>query len=1292
MVDQVVKDIALRLTMQQNGFTQSVQQINRQMRVVQSEFKNASATITGMGNSMEGLNVKSLSLNKQLDLQKQKLGIYEKQLLTSSQTLEKNVTEQERLGKALDETRIQLDQANRSYGKSAEETKVLQQEVSRLQKAFQQKTQMVNRNVTALQNYQIKVNTTEAQEQALRKQLDLVNVGLKEQQSAWFQTGVRVDESVSLMDKQIELLNSRFGVLTAGTTNFGKSTAQLRQQSAQLSNVLTIQGERVDALRTKYEALRLAKGADNVATQKAELELNKAIVAMKNTEAELGRVSVKLLSTSRTSAALGQISTNAQKASDRLREAGMSASFLVSLPLAVGLGKGVESFLDFNKELTTLRALLNDGSVSSETLDHQVQVLGKDAQKWAQQFGESTSDVNAGTEELIKRGFTYNQVIGAMPVLLDAARASGDDFGTVMNIVSSTVEQFGLKAQDTNTMMRNTQRAADDLTFVANKTAAGFSDMGFAMKYVGPISQAVGFSLEDTASAIGLLSNNGILGQKAGTGLREVMSRLLKPTKESAAAFKEMGVNTDDLKNGFITLPDLIDTINTHTQGLNKAEKSRLTTIAFGLNAQSAINILLSQGGDALRDLSKETQNATGYTQKLSNEMGTNAQLKVKQLVSVFQVMEQEIGKELVPEITPLIKETTHLIQEFGDLDETQKKNIIRMALFATAIGPVTLGVGALLKPVQLLTGGLGKVIGTLGKFRTEAKLAGDAAKVEAAGGIAATAGEGIGLEGVLTALTGPVGLTIGVLGALGVAGFEVYKHFKEASQSSQELQKVSLDAANSAQQQYESNNKLIDSFDQLRSKSKLTNDEFGNYLDLQDDLKKDKDPVALKNVTQEMDTLQKKSGLSNDQFDRLLDLNKKITDQIPGAAKVITDEGNRVADTTGKVKEYNKAFLDDEIRKLQEQRNIAMGNQETLQEKITSKQKDYNDGLDYENYLKKQLDNFNENANKLEIERVKSQLKQVDANSLLGQNLQAQLTVLEGGRAAIAKELGLTEKQNDKTKAQLDQLEEKKSQLDAINTKLVSANLQEAGISKKQADQIAGAKNYVDLIDTRISKLETSKDKIIDEYNHNKLNTAEFDKQIGKVTDQIRALEKARAEVVAINSGLSKSEVKKITFTGDTLVDATRINNALAKRIYKNVVVNVDLPAHTQQHIFDALPHGATGFKNFKGGLAVVGEKGPELVRLPKGADVFDHQNSIRIANQMANFSQLASVSQTHQVMSPSLAQQPQVVREIIVLPNGVTADFNLDGKSFAKSTAKFTQDEINRLKSGVQKARGIR
>ncbi|MDT2917637.1 phage tail tape measure protein, partial [Lactococcus lactis] len=169
-----------------------------------------------------------------------------------------------------------------------------------------------------------------------------------------------------------------------------------------------------------------------------------------------------------------------------------------------------------------------------------------------------TSSINDGMEEMIKRGYDFNQTVGAMPAVLDASRASGEDFGTVMSASTAILEQFGLKTEDTASMMKNTQRVTDSLTFVANKTSAGFEDMGIAMEYVGPVAHSLGMNVEQTAAAVGLLSNNGIEGEKAGTSLRGALSRLLKPTKQSSAAFEELGINIDEWKKGNIGLPDML--------------------------------------------------------------------------------------------------------------------------------------------------------------------------------------------------------------------------------------------------------------------------------------------------------------------------------------------------------------------------------------------------------------------------------------------------------------------------------------------------------------------------------------------------------------------------------------------------------------------------------------------------------------------------------------------------------------------------------------------------------------
>ena len=70
--------------------------------------------------------------------------------------------------------------------------------------------------------------------------------------------------------------------------------------------------------------------------------------------------------------------------------------------------------------------------------------------------------------------------------------------------------------------------------------------MGQTFKYAAPVAGALGFSIQDTALAVGLMANQGIKGSEAGTALRSMMTRMVKPTKESGEAMQILGLNILD--------------------------------------------------------------------------------------------------------------------------------------------------------------------------------------------------------------------------------------------------------------------------------------------------------------------------------------------------------------------------------------------------------------------------------------------------------------------------------------------------------------------------------------------------------------------------------------------------------------------------------------------------------------------------------------------------------------------------------------------------------------------------
>lgn len=523
--------------------------------------------------------------------------------------------------------------------------------------------------------------------------------------------------------------------------------------------------------------------------------------------------------------------TKLQNAGEKISSLGSKATIGFTVPIVTAMGAATKSFINFDSQIKSMGALLDDGHTSASKLKSELNSLGDASKKWSVQYGVSTTQINDGMTEMIKKGYSFQQVMGGMPSILNATKASGDDFNDVMKVSTSTLEQFGLKSNNTATMLQNTQRVTDGLTYVANKTSAGFTDMGYAMEYVGPVAHGLNMSLEETSAAIGLMSNQGIEGQKAGTSLRGALSALLTPSKQNMEGFKALGVSVSDFKKGTLTLPDILDNIKAKSKGMTKQQLQSNLALAFGTEAQSGMNILVNEGGDALRKLTSETQNSTGYTKKLADTMNDTAKANVDKFKQSLNVLGIEAGQHLLPLVTEFLKHAKELIERFNNLDPATQKLILNTGLAVAAGGPLISMFGKLTSGVGLLTSGSMKLLVGAAKlsplFGTLVKDGGAASTVIAglSGGAEAGSASLLGLGGsalgtvsglgALAAAAAPVVLGVA---AVGTATYFAIKAGKEHSDQLKR-QRASMDeyGANISQ----NSQKAIGSFNELHQKAK---------------------------------------------------------------------------------------------------------------------------------------------------------------------------------------------------------------------------------------------------------------------------------------------------------------------------------------------------------------------------------------------------------------------------------------------------------------------------------------
>ncbi|EHH7729321.1 phage tail tape measure protein [Listeria monocytogenes] len=601
-----------------------------------------------------------------------------------------------------------------------------------------------------------------------------------------------------------------------------------------------------------------------------------------------------------------------EKSGQKLTKAGTAMTVGFTAPIVAGMVKSTKAYLDFDNEVTEVNSLLRESDESAKEFGDRYTQVFDYAQKASVKYGVASEQTMLGMKEMVKKGYDINQTMASMPAIFNAARASGDDFETVMSVTTSTLEQFGMISKDTNKQMEYTNKVADVLTYVADKTAAGFSDMGTAMNYVGPISHSLGYSLTDTAAAVGLLSNRGIEGQKAGTGLRGMLTSLLKPSKSAAEAMASVGLTIEDNNGNMKTLPTLLDDINDKTKKMTKTQKNSFLTMIFGREPLSAVNTLLEAGGDSLRKYSKGADEANGYTKQVADNMRKASKFGVDQFKASLEVLEQNVGQKLMPALTPIIEWANKMIDKFNDLSGAQQQSIIKWAGILAATGPVLMIGGKLVS----MTGGLIKGFAGLGKILG---LGSKLAPLAAGFGATTTAVEGTSLAAAgLAGSFGALPAVIGLVGAalLGAGIYALDKHISKIEESKERVKTWGYDIGAEA-------DKSMVKFNEFASEGTLALDTFASGATADSE----KIVSAFKNMADE---------IKKNTDDALGDF-KKAYDEASPAVQALLDNAMKDSEKRAEERKANVDSQYKEIEKIYQSHAVKTGKMTSEQSKIVN-------------------------------------------------------------------------------------------------------------------------------------------------------------------------------------------------------------------------------------------------------------------------------------------------------------------------------------------------------------------
>ena len=310
------------------------------------------------------------------------------------------------------------------------------------------------------------------------------------------------------------------------------------------------------------------------------------------------------------------------------------------------------------REINNLAVL---GGEKQKEVTKSVMEMQRQGRDMSIKYGKSQQEIAAGYEDLVKRGYTTKQAVGALQTELQASVASGDKFSDVTTVSSQVLDAFGMRADDTATMLKNTKNVVNELAYSADATSTGFSDLGVAMSYVGTAAHSNNIRLAETASALGVLSNNGLESDKSGTALRATINGLTNQVNKIGkknSIFDKLGIKKSEMVDAHGNLKGLSQDmavlykhIEEHSKG--GSDQNGFFKSIFGTTGMNGA-MILAKSSKEVEGLTKRTEKA-GKTGKYVSElaaknMGT-AQGSAASAQQAMNAFKMTLGNAVLPAI-----------------------------------------------------------------------------------------------------------------------------------------------------------------------------------------------------------------------------------------------------------------------------------------------------------------------------------------------------------------------------------------------------------------------------------------------------------------------------------------------------------------------------------------------------------------------------------------------------------------------------------------------------------------
>ena len=478
------------------------------------------------------------------------------------------------------------------------------------------------------------------------------------------------------------------------------NTELIAQKHRLLAQAVSETREKLETLKTAQRQADEALRNGTISQQQYD-GLQREIV---ETEQELRRLEQQAEQSATALQKIGATGEKLQAVGDKVSSVGQK--LLPVTGVVTGLGTAaVRTAADFDSAMSRVAAV--SGATGSD-----FDKLRDKAREMGAKTKFSATEAADAMNYMAMAGWKTEDMLSGIEGIMYLAAASGEDLATTSDIVTDALTAFGLTAEDSG-------HFADVLAAASSNANTNVSMMGETFKYCAPVAGALGFSVEDTAEAIGLMGNAGIKASQAGTSMRSIMTNLTGDVKLSGAAIGDVTIATTNADGSMRSLSAILADCRVAFGGMTEAEKANNAETLVGKNAMSGFLALMNAAPEDIAKVSGAVNNCKDAAKNMADTMQDNLEGQLTILKSQLQELAISFGDLLMPAVRSIVSGLQGMVDVLNAMPDGVKQVIMIIALLAAVLGPVLIIIGKVISAVGTIMTIVPKLAGVINTVKT---------------------------------------------------------------------------------------------------------------------------------------------------------------------------------------------------------------------------------------------------------------------------------------------------------------------------------------------------------------------------------------------------------------------------------------------------------------------------------------------------------------------------------------------------------------------------------------------